>query len=195
MYHDILVATDGSSLGQQAAEHALGLAKPLGATVHAVAILSEAVFTRDRIRADPKAELTDALELIKRTADETGVAVTTSMSEGDPCEEIVRHADDRSVDLIIMGTTVGGPVSRIVHGSTTMCVSKRADVPVMTVGEQTRPLLDVHEEATFQFRCDECETTLKVDEKTRGALEESGCIICGAGASPGAFRLLEGGGS
>lgn len=193
MYRDIVVATDAGDLGQRAAEHALGLARELGSDVHAVAIHSDAVMTRDRIRADPDAEVQDALEDIKRIGDEEGVAVTTEVREGDPCDEIVAYADERHADLIIMGTTRVGGINRLVHGSTTVCVSKRATAPVMTVGETTKPILPRTEEATFRFHCAECGSTLEIDGDTKAALEERGCILCGAEATEETFSTIESG--
>lgn len=191
MYRDILISTDGSELGQRAADHGLGLARSLNATVHGLAVLSEGVTTRDRIRADPEREAKTTLEEMKETGDEEGVAVTTEIRTGDPCETIVEYAQERDVDLIIMGTTTGGRFDRLFHGSTTQCVSKKATVPVLSVGETTQPVFDGPADATYQFYCSQCDSSLKITTETKEALEEKGCILCGAAAAPDAFTELE----
>lgn len=191
MYRDILIATDGSELGQRAADHALGLARALDATVHGLAVLTEGVTTRDQLRADPRREAEEALQHIKETGDEKGVAVTTEIRTGDPCDLIVAYADERDADLIIMGTTTGGRLDRFLHGSITQCVSKKSAVPVLSVGEETKPVFDSPEDAAFQFYCNRCDSTLKVSRETKEALEEKGCILCGADVAPDAFTQLE----
>lgn len=185
------MATDAGELGQRAAEHAIGLAHALGADVDAIAIHSDAVTTRDRIRADPVAEVNEALEDIKQTGNATGVAVTTEVREGDPCEEIVDFAAECDADLIIMGTTRVTGVTRLVHGSTTVCVSKHASVPVMTVGESTQPILTQTTDAAFEFYCSTCDSTLHIRQDEKVAIEESGCILCGADVDEAAFSTLE----
>lgn len=191
MYRDILVATDGSELGQQAADHGLGLGRALDADVHVLAVLSKGATTRDRIRADPEREATDALKDIKATADEKGVAVTTEIRRGDPCDEIVAYADERDVDLIIMGTTTGGRLDKFLYGSVTQCVSDKSPVPVMSVGAETRRVFETSEEAQFKFYCSSCDSTLTVSKETRDALAEKGCILCGASVREDAFAALE----
>lgn len=192
MYQDILIATDGSELGQRAADHALGLGWALDADVHALFVVPEGGTKRDRLRADPEAEGTEILESIKETGDEQGVAVTTILESGDPCDTIVAVAEDREVDLIVMGTTAGGKINRLIHGSTNQCVSEKAPVPVLSVGVETQPIFEQPEEAHFRFYCNRCDTTLTISTETKEALEERGCILCGAAVSPDAFTAMEG---
>ncbi len=191
MYRDILIATDGSELGQRAADHGLGLARSLNATVHGLAVLSEGVTTRDRIRADPEGEAEATLKEMKETGDTEGVAVTTEIRSGDPCDTIVEYAQERDVDLIIMGTTTGGRLDRLFHGSTTQCVSKKSAAPVLSVGETTQPVFAGPADATYQFYCSQCDSSLKITTETKEALEEKGCILCGGPAASDAFSKLE----
>jgi len=187
MYRDILVATDGSTGGERAVDHALGLAKGLDATLHGLAVLKEGVTTRDQIRADPEGEAEAALNTLKEAGDERGIAITREIRTGDPCETIVAYAEEREVDLIVIGTTSGTRLDRFLHGSTTGCVSKKATVPVMTVGAEADPLFDQSEDAEFQFHCPKCDSSLQIEAETRDALLEKGCIICGADVTEDAF--------
>lgn len=192
MYRDILIATDGSSQGQRAADHALGLGRALKADVHALAVLTIGITHRDQIRADPEREAAETLESIKQTGDEQGVAVTTETRTGDPCETIVEVARERDVDLVVMGSSVGSKLDQLIHGSTTQCVSNKASVPVLAVGLETQPVFEQEGAPEFQFYCTECESTLTIDSETKEALEERGCILCGATATPDAFSTIEG---
>lgn len=192
MYRDILVATDGSEGGQRAADHGLGLARALDSTLHVLAVLDEGVTTRDQLRADLEGEAEDAINYVKDVGDEKGVAVTTEIRKGDPCDTIIDYANERDAELIIMGTTTGGRIDRLLHGSVTQCVSKRATVPVMSIGEETEPVFDAPEDAAFRFHCARCDSTLTITAETKEALAEKGCIICGAEPEDGSFTALEG---
>lgn len=191
MYRDILIATDRSDRGRRAADHALGLGRALDADVHALAVLTEGVTKRDHIRADPEGEAEAALESIKEKGDEKGVAVTTEIRSGDPCETIVEVAEERDVDLIVMGTTDGSRLDLVLHGSTNQCVSERSSVPVLSINEKTRPVFQQSEEADYRFYCAKCDSTLTVSTETKEALEEKGCILCGAPVSDDAFTAME----
>ena len=192
MYRDILVATDGKAGGRRASDHALGLARALGADLHALVVLEAGVTTRDQLRADVKGEAESALAAIKQTGNDEGVAVTTELRKGDPCDTIVGYAEERDVDLIVVGTTTGGRLDRILYGSVTQCVARTASVPVLAVGEKAGPVFETPEDAAFRFRCTPCDSILSVSPETRDALLAQGCIICGADVTEDAFSTLEG---
>ena len=192
MYRDILVATNGSSESQRAADHAIGLGRALDADVHALVVLSDGITARDQIRASPEEEANERLETIKETGDTQGVAVTTETRTGSPCETIVEVADERDMDLVVMGATVGRKADRILHGSTTQCVSNKAPVPVMAVDTETRPIFEQPEDAQYRFYCTSCDSTLTVSTETKTALEERGCILCGAPVADDAFTAMGG---
>lgn len=191
MYRDILIATDGGELGQSAADHALGLGRALDADVHALVVLGEGVTKRDRIRADPEREAEESLASIKQTGDEQGVAVSTEMRSGDPCETIVEVAEEREVDLIVIGATTGTKLDRVLHGSTNQCVSVRSSVPVLSIGAETRPVFQ-GEEKDFRFHCSSCDSTLTVSTETKDALVEKGCLLCGGSVREDAFTSIGG---
>ena len=192
MYRDILVATDGSTQAQRAADHALGLGRALDADVHALVVLTIGLTKRDQIRADPEREADELLATIKETGDEKGVAVTTETRTGDPCQTIVEVTTERDADLVIMGATVGSKVDRLIHGSTTQCVANSSPVPVLSVGSKARPVFEQPEDPQFRFHCPSCDSTLTVDAETRDALTERGCILCGASAPDDAFTAIGG---
>lgn len=191
MYRNILVATDGSSLGQRAADHALGLGAALDADVHALFVLPKGVTKRDQLRAEPEEEATESLREIKETGDEKGVAVTTQLESGAPCETIVDVSKERDVDLIVMGSTAKSKFDKLLHGSTNQCVSEKSPVPVLTIGSETGPVFEQSEDAEFRFYCPNCESTLTVSTETKEALEERGCILCGKATNPDAFTALD----
>lgn len=192
MYRDILVATDGSSESQRATDHALGLGRALDADVHALSVLTTGVTKRDQLRADTEREAEERLDEIKATGDKKGVAVTTEIRTGDSCETIVEVAGESDVDLVVMGATVGGRVDRLLHGSTTQCVSNKSPVPVLSVGSESRPIFEQQEEAQYRFYCTSCDSTLTISEETKAALEQRGCILCGEPVADDAFTTMGG---
>ena len=147
---------------------------------------------RDQIRADPEAELTEEIESIKQTGDERGVAVTPALRRGNPCETIVEYAAEQDVDLIVMGATASTRLDRVLHGSTTACVTEKATVPVLAIGTDARPMFEPPEDAAYEFHCPSCDSRLTVSIETKEALEERGCILCGAAVDADAFTALEG---
>jgi nucleotide-binding universal stress UspA family protein len=56
-----------------------------------------------------------------------------AMRLGKPCEEIVRHAAEHEIDLIVMGTHGREGIARAVLGSVAETVVRRAACPVLTV--------------------------------------------------------------
>jgi nucleotide-binding universal stress UspA family protein len=55
------------------------------------------------------------------------------LRRGSPFLEIVRHARDQNVDLIVMGTHGRGPIAHMLLGSVAEKVVRKAPCPVLTV--------------------------------------------------------------
>jgi nucleotide-binding universal stress UspA family protein len=141
MYGDILVPTDGSDHAERAMRHASSLAEAFDATVHllAVADVTGAAGPFDaggvsREFADQVSSLAEqAVESAREAAGD--VPVETAVVEGDPPAEILAYAEEESVDLVAMGTHGRSGLRRLVAGSVTEHVVRRASVPVVTVRE------------------------------------------------------------
>ena len=76
-----------------------------------------------------KAELTK----LGLEAKQKGVAVTELVAQGKPSAEIIRHAAENDVDMIVLGTHGKGMLDQALFGSTTERVVRRAPCPVLTV--------------------------------------------------------------
>lgn len=187
MYRDILVTTDGSESASRATEHGLDLARTLDATVHALVVLPPGGSKRDRIRSDPAGEAEKILESFGSRADQVGVAVTTAVRSGDPCETIVDHARERSADLIVMGSTSESRLGRLFGKNTTQCVLEKGAVPVLSVDSTAEVDTGIPDDADHRFRCPECESSIHVTDETREALIERGCAVCGGTVTEDAF--------
>lgn len=188
MYEQILVATDGSETASRAADHALDLAQSVGATIHALVVIPSGASKRDQTRSNPQQDAQALLDSIEADAERLGVPLSTESRSGDPCETIVDYADQRDVDLIIMGSTSAGRLGRLLQGSTTQCVLENGSVPVLSVGDGSETAAGVDDEAAHRFACPECGSVLQVDDATREALLDGGCVVCGATVTDEAFN-------
>jgi nucleotide-binding universal stress UspA family protein len=70
----------------------------------------------------------------------SGVPVETILMEGNAAKEILRVADDRHCDLIVLGTHGRTGVSRVLLGSVAEDVIRHSRLPVLTL--KTPALLD-----------------------------------------------------
>jgi len=56
--------------------------------------------------------------------------------QGCPYEEILKFAEEKGVDLIVMGTQGRSGLDRVIFGSTAEKVVRNSDCPVLTVKNQ-----------------------------------------------------------
>ena len=85
-----------------------------------------------------QAELADAEEVARdqarEVAAESGLPAAVAVGEeGDPAMAILHAADERNVDVIVVGSSDRGWLDRLVRPSVSKEVVKQADVPVLVV--------------------------------------------------------------
>ena len=137
----ILVPTDLSIASIPAAEHAKQLADTFGAKVHVLHVLEDPV----TIVGEPMATagLPDIISLREsmrealrnwskhHIGDDSNVI--SVMRRGKHFAQILRHADDEKIDLIVMGTHGTSGIEHLLLGSVAENVVRTADCPVLTV--------------------------------------------------------------
>lgn len=139
VYDRILVATDGSDAARRAATHAVDLARRYGATLHAVYVV-ETRTEYDNAIVDPSVVRRNLREEGEAAVDEVAslaggdVDVRTAVREGVPHEELLAYAEERDVDLIVVGAKGRAAVSTLLLGSVADAVVRTAPVPVLVVG-------------------------------------------------------------
>jgi nucleotide-binding universal stress UspA family protein len=133
----ILIAVDDTDASDTAVDQGLALAAAEGAEVvlaHVVAIAGERLVphgsTPDRVPGEAQ---TDELIEAAAKADAVGVPYTTELLVGYPPRQIALVANDRDVDLVIVGSRHMSGLKRFLIGSTSRAL----------IGETTRPLLIV----------------------------------------------------
>jgi len=138
MFKKILLATDGSSHAEEALKYARELALRDDAqmiVVHAVpqvpAYLGEPQWQElaSRNVAEGEQVAGHAAENLRKA----GVDVIVEVLEGPPADAILRVADVRQPDLIVMGSRGHGEVASLLLGSVSHRVLAHTHVPVMIV--------------------------------------------------------------
>jgi nucleotide-binding universal stress UspA family protein len=149
----ILCPVDFSDASQPAIEHALAIARWSGAAVSAlhvchpmlVPVASGAGARFD----DPDVEMTrlrSAAASLVECAGAHDLTVDIAVEAGDPARQILEHADQHAVNLIVMGTHGATGFERLMLGSVTEKVLRKARCPVLTVPPRA------HSAATLPFR-------------------------------------------
>ncbi len=143
MYGKMLLPVDGSEVSNHAAEQGLLLAKALGSRVIFQYVVDISIVTL------PDAELgITNIEAIRKSFTEQGYKVIGALSssakemdvgfealitEGDVHDEILKTAEEKGVDLIVMGTHGRRGLNRLLLGSVAESVTKRAHCPVLLI--------------------------------------------------------------
>ena len=145
MYHHILITTDGSELSFRALTHGLALAKSVGAKVTALTVTEPwsagEMASRAELGAQHPVEDYEAaaearamriLDVVRERADAAGVPCQmVHEPDSRPSEAILRVAQDRGCDLIVVSTHAREGLARIIIGSQASEVISQAKVPVL----------------------------------------------------------------
>lgn len=143
MYKHILIATDGSEVGQRAVDQGLALAKSMGAKVTAVKVTG--MWSAYDIIGDknPGAKIqqfeqlaaeqaTKILDAVAAQAKKAGITCeTVHVRDRPPAEGIMGVASDKAVDLICMGSHGRRGLDRLLLGSQAHEVLTHAGVSVL----------------------------------------------------------------
>jgi nucleotide-binding universal stress UspA family protein len=144
MFNRILVPTDFSAPSDAALEYAKVLAGQFGASVHVLHVVgedlanapigSEVYFAESpdfvtKVFEDAKARLSHRVTGLERAR----YRATTEIVTGASARSIVNYANERGMDLIVMGTHGRSGLDRLLTGSVAERVLRHAPCPVMTV--------------------------------------------------------------
>ena len=140
MYDSILVPTDGSEGADETIRHAVDLADRHDATVHALYIVDRRLYVaaddsdQESVRERLESAGEEAVDRVRTRAAEAGLDVRTAVREGYPDRDIVEYADERDVDVVVMGTHGRTGRDRLAHlGSVTERVVENAHRPVFVI--------------------------------------------------------------
>lgn len=144
MHQHILIATDGSELGDRALDHGFSLARQLNAKVTVLtgtemwSVIDMTRHAEDRrnpiehyeaIAAESARKILDAA--VERAARYGLACETVHARDLKPAEAIVETANARGCDLIVMGSHGRRGVNRLLLGSETARVLALTTIPVL----------------------------------------------------------------
>ena len=143
MYGTMLLPVDGSEVSNHAAKQGLMLAKALGSKVifHyvidiSIVTLPDAEMGISNIEAIRKSFTEQGDKVIaafSSSAKEAGVGFEAVITEGDVHDEIIKMAEEKGAELIVMGTHGRRGLNRLLLGSVAESVTKRAHCPVLLI--------------------------------------------------------------
>jgi len=137
-YQKILVTTDGSDYSYTAGEHAVYLAKNLGAEILVINVVNvDQAFHSGIHYAESVAMLEQAgnaaVSRIETLCQENAVACRGLTLRGDPRSVILAFASEEKVDCIVMGSIGMSALERVLVGSVSEKVLRHAKCPVLLV--------------------------------------------------------------
>lgn len=139
----VLLATDGSADANRAAAWLRQFPLPPDATLSVLAVARLVAPTAEFLSVDELRE--SALKAARRVSEQAGDLVKARwplaellVSEGDPREEIVRAAEDRQADLVVMGARGLTAAKRILSGSVSTTVTRFVECPVLVTRGEPR---------------------------------------------------------
>jgi nucleotide-binding universal stress UspA family protein len=144
MFKHILIPTDGSELSEAAVQNGIQLARSLNAKVTGLhVVLPFHVFTtrtemledtKGQYERESKIQAEQFLNVIKKTAEKAGVGCETAYVTSDhPYETIIKTAENRGCDLIVMASHGRRGVQGVLIGSETQKVLTHTKTPVLVV--------------------------------------------------------------
>lgn len=137
----IVCAVDGSEVSASVLAWTAAFAKLFGSDVtllHVVATAEPPAGSAGdpaRLLEAPEARtsVAEELHLLLASLSSAGVPARTHVAEGGAAAEIVRHAAERDVDLVVMGTHGRSGFDRLALGSVAEKVLRKAPCPIVTV--------------------------------------------------------------
>jgi nucleotide-binding universal stress UspA family protein len=140
MLSKILVPVDGSQNSLRALDHAIYLAKKIGADITAMNVIENppTVYVESQkllndLLAKFRAESAKILDNCKQIAEKSDIKIGTIIAEGDAASSIVGYAHNEGFDTIIIGMRGLGRFKEMVLGSISNKVLHHAKCTVMIV--------------------------------------------------------------
>jgi nucleotide-binding universal stress UspA family protein len=145
MFKNILIPTDGSELSQRAVRTAVELAELHHAKITGVHVIPdyhlliayEGAFdpvTEERIEEEAKARADNYLAFVRKSAEKAGVPCDTVCETSDhPYDAILKTAEARKCDLIVMTSHGRKGLAAVLLGSETRKVLTHTRIPVLVV--------------------------------------------------------------
>jgi len=133
----ILCPTDFSEISERALKAARELAEKLSSELEVLHVFPDRIFGRmkaleeeDKIVRELYA---DAKDKLNKTVRESGLTKAGLMEKGEPYKVIVSSAEEKDIDLIVLGARGLGRIEGMLIGSVTDAVLKSSPCPVLVI--------------------------------------------------------------
>ncbi|MEK5232004.1 universal stress protein [Lysinibacillus sp. FSL K6-0232] len=138
MYSHILVAVDGSDNAFRAAQEAMKIAKLSKSTmVDIVYVVNVEKVKNELLRAGSPETMELARQRkiapVEQALRAAQIPYQTTILKGEPGSEIVRYANEKQVDLVVIGSRGLNSFQEMVLGSVSHKVMKRVQCPALIV--------------------------------------------------------------
>jgi nucleotide-binding universal stress UspA family protein len=143
--HNILCPTDFSEPSYEALKAAIELATHFGATLHLVNVVplvpiveapigvESASFNVDSYQQELEGQAKKSLKNLVDEKVSNDLKLVTEVLIGNASGEVMRYANDKNVDLIVIATHGLSGWRRFISGSTTEQIVRQASCPVLTI--------------------------------------------------------------
>jgi nucleotide-binding universal stress UspA family protein len=140
----ILVGTDGSETAAVAVSEAANLAANLNAKLLIISAFPNVTITKlgeqarnmpapKHWRSDPRAQTEEVLAKAVNSLSQGDMSVETVAEEGDPADAIIRVAEERKADIVVLGNKGMAGIQRFLLGSVPSRVAHHAPCSVFIV--------------------------------------------------------------
>lgn len=140
MFRKILVPVDGSESSKLALDKSIEIAKKFDSRIYLLTIIPQVLVVENLPQTytnTVKNEILDVskaeLEKYKDEYNDSGVIMETDYIVGNVSKEILNYADDKDIDLIVMGNRGLGAFSRTILGSVSNKVVNGSHCSVLVV--------------------------------------------------------------
>jgi nucleotide-binding universal stress UspA family protein len=142
MFKHVLLPTDGSKLSEIAVQSGVQFAKSVNARVTGCSVVPKLHFfnydsdmpttIKEQAIQECKLQAESHLDVVRRTAKEAGVPCDTVCGASDqPYDAIIKTAEEKGCDLIMMASHGRRGVSSLLIGSETQKVLTHSKIPVL----------------------------------------------------------------
>mgnify|MGYP005838526369 CR=1 FL=1 len=140
MYKKILLPTDGSEASLNAAKHAIILAHKYNSIIFVITVIEPqptSGITLDILKREGQLYLDNISKIFKniekKEGFETEIKKCFLMKEGTAADEILKTAQEKNIDIIVMGASGKHRLERFILGSVAEKVVRDAKIPVLTI--------------------------------------------------------------
>jgi nucleotide-binding universal stress UspA family protein len=133
-----MVATDGLEDGMRAVEYAVALAQRYASELVMFYAFERIPALGETDRAGALVDAEAILGAALGRAHDAGISATTRALEGGTLDTILQSVEGEGVDAVVLGTRNERGALRLLEGSVSSTIVRRADVPVFVVSQAMR---------------------------------------------------------